>query len=54
MPEGLPNVAFKTPDGKIVVIVLNDSGTPKKINLLINGNTAALSLDKGAVATCVW
>ena len=54
MPVGLPNVAFKTTDGKIVVIVLNDSGISKKFNLQINGKTASLSLDKGAVATCVW
>jgi glucosylceramidase len=54
VPDGLPNVAFRTPDGKIVIIVLNESGTPKNINLRFGGKTAALSLDKGAVATCVW
>jgi glucosylceramidase len=54
LPEGLPNVAFRTPDGRKVIIVLNESGKLKNFNLRFNGKTAALSLDKGAVATCIW
>lgn len=50
----LPNVAFITPEGKKVVIVVNTASTEKKFNLLFNGKTALLSLDPGAVGTFSW
>jgi glucosylceramidase len=54
LPDGLPNVAFKTPEGNIVLIVLNETGSTKILNLKYKGKTAILPLDNGAVATCVW
>ena len=50
----LPNVAFKTPEGKIVLIVANDKGTMQRFSIQYKGMTAAAKLDAGAVATYVW
>lgn len=50
----LPNVAFKTPGGKIVLIVANDKGTMQRFSIQYKGMTAVARLDAGAVATYVW
>ena len=50
----LPNVAFKTPDGKKVLIVLNDSGNLQIFKLTAGNNPIAVTLKAGAVATFVW
>ncbi len=50
----LNNVAFKTPSGKIVLIVLNDGTTTEIFNIKINGKWVTTSLDGGAVATYVF
>lgn len=50
----LPNVAFKTPDGKKVVIVQNNSGENKTFNLTWKGKSISTQLDKGAVGTYIW
>ena len=49
----LANVAFKTPDGKIVLIVLNTGKAPAPFNVRANGKTFAANLNAGAVATYV-
>lgn len=50
----LPNAAFKTPAGKIVLIVLNDSGNAKTFDILSKGKTVTERLNAGAAATYVW
>lgn len=50
----LPNVAFRTPDGKKVMIVLNDSGTLQICKIASGNNPLTLTLKAGAVATFVW
>ncbi len=50
----LNNVAFKTPDGKKVLIVVNNGKTPQTFNIRDKGKVVTSSLDKGAVATYVW
>lgn len=50
----LPNVAFRTPEGLIVLIVLNGGETPQSFNIAWQGQTAAATLPAGAVATYVW
>jgi glucosylceramidase len=50
----LPNVAFKTPDGRKVLIVLNNRDKALTFNIGFNGKTATTSLKGGAVATYVW
>lgn len=50
----LPNVAFKTPDGKHVLIVANSGKNAAEFNISINGKTLVAALDKGSVATYTW
>lgn len=52
--EGLPNVAFKNLKGEIILIVLNDSGNPKKFDISVDGNRYSLSLLSGAVGTIIF
>jgi len=54
LPGNLQNVAFKTPDGKKVLIVLNDNNTPQTFNIQFNGKWVTTTLDAGAVATYTW
>lgn len=48
------NVAFKIPDGRKVLIALNDGNTAANFNIRFKGNIAQASLPAGAVATYVW
>lgn len=50
----LPNVAFKTPDGRKVLIVLNSGSTTQTFNIGFNKRTAVTTLGSGSVATYVW
>ena len=52
--SSLPNVAFKNPDGKKVLIVQNNTGGKKVFNISFNGKTVSTSLEKDAVGTYVW
>lgn len=51
---GLPNVAFKTPDNKIVLIVINTSEETQKFNVGFTGRKVVATLKAGSVATYVW
>lgn len=53
-PEGLPNVAFKTRKGKIVLIVLNSASVAKSFAIEYHGKKTMLSLPEGSVATYIW
>ncbi len=50
----LYNVAFKTPTGKIVLIVVNDSKSQASFNIKYYGSLASTSLEPGGVGTYVW
>ncbi len=50
----LPNVAFKTPDGKHVLIVLNSSANRQTFQLAFQGRFAPSALAGNAVGTYVW
>ena len=52
--EILPNVAFKTPDGKKVLIVQNNSGIKQNFNIRFKEKSFATTLETGAVGTYVW
>jgi glucosylceramidase len=52
--EILPNVAFRTPAGKTVLIVLNNTGDRKEFVIEDKDRRAGAELDGGAVATYVW
>jgi glucosylceramidase len=53
-PSMLPNVAFKAPDGKIVLIAVNDGNSPQDFLVRYRGKSFSTTLKKGAVATYVW
>jgi glucosylceramidase len=50
----IANVAFQTPDGKKVLIVMNTSNEWQQFNIKFDGKIVATSLNGGAVATYVW
>lgn len=50
----LPNVAFQTLDGYIVLIVLNEGTESKTFNIQFQGKNARSSLLAGSVATYIW
>jgi len=50
----LPNVAFRTPEGKIVLIVANDSGDVSSFRIRYRSRVANVRLAPGSVGTYVW
>jgi glucosylceramidase len=50
----LGTVAFKTPEGKIVLLVANKGKTIKEFNISFNGKYLHTSLPSGSVGTYVW
>lgn len=50
----LPNVAFETPDGSLVLIVLNSSDSKETFNIKNGENLITSSLAAGSVGTYVW
>lgn len=50
----LHNVAFRTPEGKKVLLVLNDGGSFASFNVEYNGKWFSTGLGAGAVGTFVW
>jgi len=53
-PTGLPNVAYRTPTGGHVLLVLNDQLTPQTFGLRYQSRAVAATLPAGAVGTYVW
>lgn len=51
---GLDNVAFLTPEGKKVLIVLNDKPGTSNLNIDFKGQHAPVTIPGGSVATFVW
>ncbi|CAN5389900.1 glucosylceramidase [soil metagenome] len=52
--DNLFNVAYLTPDGKRVMIVINDNDASKTFSILDNGLYATATLNSGAVGTYIW
>jgi len=52
--EILPNVAYKTADGKIVLIVANDKNSTQHFRIQYKGMMASAKLVAGSVGTYVW
>ncbi|POY35941.1 glucosylceramidase [Solitalea longa] len=50
----LPNVAYKTPQGKYVLIVYNNAPTNQSFSIRFNNQIVKLSLDAQSGATYVW
>jgi glucosylceramidase len=53
-PGDLPNVAFKSPDGKKILVVLNTGTSNQSFNIKYKGKIVTASLDAGAVGTFIW
>ncbi|WP_310397774.1 glycoside hydrolase family 30 beta sandwich domain-containing protein [Hymenobacter sp.] len=53
-PGNLLNVAFRTPAGKKVLIVLNNGATLQTFNIQYKGKLASTSLFGGSVGTYIW
>ncbi|HEM49096.1 MAG TPA: glucosylceramidase, partial [Caldithrix sp.] len=54
LPEDLPNVAFERPDGKIVIIVLNNGEINKSFCIKIGSRYINSSLASGSTGTYVF
>ena len=52
--DQLPNVTCRTPDSRMVMVVLNDSDVPKSFRVQHQGAYATLELAGGDVATLRW
>jgi glucosylceramidase len=50
----LHNVAFKTPEGKKILIVENDGSTSTSFNIRFKNKWVTTTLGAGAVGTYVW
>jgi len=50
----LHNVAFRTPDGQIALIVLNDGNQLESFNIKFENKWATTNLGAGSVATYLW
>ena len=53
MADGLPNVAYQTPNGNIVAIVQNTSKEDKTVKINAGDKNAVVALKAGAIATLV-
>ena len=50
----LPNVAYRTPDGRVVLIVANTASTFQRVKIQYDGQTVSVPLPAGAVGTYEW
>ncbi len=50
----LQSAAFRTPVGKKVLIVLNDSDADESFNIRYKGKSVSTTLNSGSVATFIW
>jgi len=49
-----PNVVYKTPAGKTVVVLLNDSGSTSSVNINVASEPITVNLPEASVATFIW
>ncbi len=52
--QSLPNVAFRNPDGKLVVVVLNRQQTSRTFQLRRGDSSVPCTLPGGSVGTYIW
>lgn len=52
--DNIQNVAFKTPEGKIVLIAMNTSGSPQTFHIKYNGMLVSTTLPAGSAGTYTW
>lgn len=54
LPDQLQNVAFRRPDGKTVLLVLNESADLRSFNISASGQVITATLQGGTAGTFVW
>lgn len=54
VPSGTPNVAYRTPEGKKVLIALNEGSADKTFSFTDGKDSYTATIPKGSVATLVW
>ncbi|RSK33213.1 glycoside hydrolase family 30 protein [Hymenobacter metallilatus] len=54
VPGNLQNVAFKNPDGRKVLLVLNTGSTSQTFDIQYRGKAVTTTLDAGSAGTYVW
>jgi glucosylceramidase len=54
MPDGLSNVAFATPEGKIVLVVANRGKSAQTFKIVVKDKTVTAQISPASVATYVW
>ena len=54
VPSGLPNVAYRTPDGKKVLIAMNEGSADKTFSFTDGRDSYTATVPKGSVARLVW
>ena len=52
--SSIEDVAFKNPDGSIVVLALNNASSAQTFKILVSGQSVSYTLPAGAVATFQW
>lgn len=52
--RGTPNVAFRNPDGNLVLVVVNAGGSQQKFALQTTGHSVSVSLPARSVGTYLW
>ena len=52
--SSIEDVAFKNPDGSLVVLALNNASFAQTFKILVGGQSVSYSLPAGAVATFKW
>ena len=52
--DALPNVAFATPEGTVVLIVLNEHTDAQTFNIQFSGKLTTVVLEGGSVASYIW
>jgi glucosylceramidase len=50
---GFPSVAFKTPEGKLVLLVLNESGNAQAVHVVQGDKWVRVELKNGSVSTII-
>ena len=53
-PDGVKDVAFRTPDGHIVVVVHNVSGHPRSVGVREGGHSFTATVPADGIATFRW
>jgi glucosylceramidase len=51
---GLKDVAFRNPNGTVVLYTVNNGTASQDIRIAFHGKTVAAAIPAGAVATFVW